>query len=134
MFFITNSLGSSNSILHLIPQGSVLGPLLFLLYINDLNQVIKFCKFHHFADDTNLLYLSNSIEKLNKLVNADLAHLANWLNANKISLSLKETELVIFKSKQKKFEGDLKIKLCGKRLYPTEIVKYLGVKIDTNLS
>ena len=42
--------------------------------------------------------------------------------------------MVIFKSKQKKFEDDLKIKLCGKRLYPTESVKYLGVKIDTNLS
>ena len=42
--------------------------------------------------------------------------------------------MVIFKSKQKKFEGDLKIKLSGKRLYPTESVKYLGVKIDTNLS
>ena len=41
--------------------------------------------------------------------------------------------MVIFKSKQKKLEGDLKIKLCGKRLYPTESVKYLGVKIDTNL-
>ena len=42
--------------------------------------------------------------------------------------------MVIFKSKQKRFEGDLKIELCGKRLYPTESVKYLGVKIDTNLS
>ena len=42
--------------------------------------------------------------------------------------------MVIFESKQHKFEGDLKIKLCGKRLYPTESVKYLGVKIDTNLS
>ena len=42
--------------------------------------------------------------------------------------------MVIFKSKEKKFEGDLKIKLCGKRIYPTESVKYLGLKIDTNLS
>ena len=42
--------------------------------------------------------------------------------------------MVIFKSKQKKLEGDLKIKLCGKRLYPTESVKYLDVKIDTNLT
>ena len=116
-----------------VPQGSVLGPLLFL-HINDLNQAIKFCKVHHFADDTNLLCLSNSIKKLNKLVNADLKHLVNWLNANKISLNVNKTEMVIFKSKQNKFEGDLKIKLCGKRLYPTESVKYLGMKIDTNLS
>ena len=57
-------------------QGSVLGPLLFLLNINDLNQAIKSCKVHPFADDTNLLSLSTSIKKLNKQVNADLSHLA----------------------------------------------------------
>ena len=100
-----------------VPQGSVLVPLLLLLYINDLNQAIKFCKVHHFTDNTNLLCLSNSIKKLNKLVHADLKCLVNWLNTNKISLNVEKTEMVIFKSKQKKFEGDLKIKLCGKRLY-----------------
>ena len=78
--------------------------------------------------------MSTSIKKLNKLVNADLKHLVHWLNANKISVNVKKSKMVIFKSKQKKFEGDLKIKLCDKRLYPTESVKYLGVKIDTNLN
>ena len=69
---------------------------------------------------------------MTKLVNADLNHLVNWLNANKISPNVQKAEMVIFKSKQKEFEGHLKIKLSGKRLCPTENFKYLGVKIDVN--
>ena len=78
---------------------------------------MKFCKVYHFADDTNLFCQSNSVKKLKPLVNADLKHLVNWFNANKISLNVKKTEIIVFKYKQNKFEGDLKIKLCGKRLY-----------------
>ena len=76
-----------------VPQGSLLGPLLVLLYINEPNQAIKLCKAHHFADDTNLLCLSNSIKKLNKLVYADLKHLVNWLNTDKISLNVRKQKL-----------------------------------------
>ena len=117
-----------------LPQGSIAGPLILLLYKTNLNQAIKFSKAHHLADDASLLCLSNSIQKLNKLINADLKHLVNWLNINKSSLNWKLTETKIFKSKEKKFGIDLKMKLCGKRLYPTENVKYQRVKIDANFS
>ena len=63
------------------------------------------CKLHHFADDTNLLLLTNSIEKLNKLINIDLKNLSNWLNSNKTSLNVEKTETIIFKSRRKKYEG-----------------------------
>ena len=69
---------------------------------------------HHFTDDTNLLYLGKSIKKHNKLVNYDLKNLLYWLNANKISLNAKKTELVIFKSKRKQFDGEIKSKLSCK--------------------
>ena len=88
---------------------SVLGPLLFLLHINDLNEEIKLCRVHHFCDGSNLLYLRNSIKNLNKLVNADLKHLVNWLIAKIMSFNLKIAQMVIFKSKQQKFEANLKI-------------------------
>ena len=84
---------------------------------------IKSCKVHLFTDDTDLLCLSNSIKKLNKQVDADLKHLVNWLNANKISLNIKKTEMVIFKSKQKKLEGDLKKKYVVKDYIPLKVFK-----------
>ena len=68
-----SSLAAINCGVH---QGSVLGLLLFLSYLNDLNQAIKYWEVHNFVDDTNLLWLSNSIEKLNKLVNADCMFLS----------------------------------------------------------
>ena len=61
-----------------------------------------------------------------------MKNVTDWLNANKISLNVRKTELVISKHQRKKLDNEVKIKLNRKRLYPTDSVKYLGIRIDRN--
>ena len=63
-----------------------------------------------------------------------MKNLSNWLNANKISLNVKKTETIIFKSRRKKYEGVIKLKLNRQRLHSSNNVKYLGIRIDENLN
>ena len=85
---------------------------------------------HHFVDDTNLLNFSSCVMSINKQVNYDLKNLANWLKANKISLDVGKAELVFFTSPKKQLDCDLKIKLNGKRLCETDLVRYIGIQFD----
>ena len=107
---------------------------LFLIYINDLHAAIKYSEVHHFPDDTNLVNFNSCVKSLNKQVNYDLKNLSNWLKANKISLNVGKTELVLFTSSKKQLDCDLKIKLNGKRLYETDSAKYLGIQIHKRLT
>ena len=116
-----------------MPQGSVLGPLLFLIYINDLCKCVKYSETYHFADDTNMLLSHSSLETLAKRMNFDLKDLSQYLKANKLSLDVTKTELIIFHSNSKKTDPSLKIILDWKRLIQTDIVKYLGVLLDDRL-
>ena len=81
---INESNSNPEKVLYGVPQGSVLGLLLFIIFINDLNISIKSSKVHHFADDINLLLINKSLKQINKPINHDLALLVQWLRSNKI--------------------------------------------------
>ena len=117
-----------------VPQGSVLGPLLFLIYINDLSNAIKYSTVHHFADDTNLLTSSNKLKSIRKQLNLDLRFLCNWLTANKISLNASKTVVILFKHPNKTTNYDLKLKINGQKIILSESVKYLGIDLDKHLN
>ena len=117
-----------------VPQGSVLGPILFLLYINDLRNAILHSRVYSFADDTALFYTNKKIKHIRKKLNKDLKSLLTWLRANKIALNASKTEIILFKSPKRKVNNTMKIKLGKFKLKFTSHVKYLGITLDEKLS
>ena len=85
-----------------VPQGSVLGPLLFLIYVNDIYNASNKLEFFLFADDTNLLYANKNLKSLETVMNNELLKVVDWLTANKLSLNVKKTNYIIFHPYQKR--------------------------------
>ena len=123
-----------------VPQGSVLGPLLFLIYINDIYNSSDKLSFYLFADDKNLLYADKNLKSLEAVVDTELAKIYNWLTANKLSLNLKKSNFVIFHQYQKRINYQVNLKIFDHNtnsffsLECKDYIKYLGVLIDSNLT
>jgi hypothetical protein len=80
-----------------VPQGSILGPLLFLLYINDIENCSNVISFVLYADDTNAFYSNSCLTSLTNIMQKEMNTIMNWLNANKLSMNASKTKLIIFK-------------------------------------
>lgn len=119
-----------------VPQGSNLGPLLFLLYINDLPRATGLLKGILFADDTNLFYTHDSLSVLMGLVNDELEILVEWFKANRLSLNIDKTYYIIFSSRNKNIAPDINnnITIDGKLILRVKNVKFLGIYIDEHLT
>ena len=117
-----------------VPQGSILGPTLFLIYINNLAFVTRILDPILYADDTNLFYESKNLNEEIEVINSELKLVENWCSRNKPTVNMDKTNFIIIKSYQNRFQLNKKLKLFGNDLNETESIKFLGVYIDKNLT
>jgi hypothetical protein len=117
-----------------VPQGSILGPLLFTLYVNDIEYASKLLKFVMFADDTNLLLSDTNLDVLISTMNIELLKVTNWFKINKLSLNIKKTHFMIFHPRQKPITYTVHLTIDGINLERVTYTKFLGVIINENLT
>ena len=118
-----------------IAQGSILGPLLFICYMNDLPDVLKHCNVTIYADDTVLSYASKSISEFQSKINSDLRRICEWMQANKLTLNTKKSKFMVIGWHARLSKIDSIVILANNT--PLEQVSsfpYLGLVINQNLT
>ena len=116
-----------------VPQGSVLGFLLFIIYTNDLPNSMKHSKCILFADDTTVYHSSTNLNELIGLFEEDLVTLTDWFCANKLSLNVNKTNFLVFSPKEKIISNEMTINLGDQIIRRVNNAKFLGIHIDDEL-
>ena len=133
---VGNAISEQKPITCGVPQGSVLGPLLFLLYINDFSFSATNLDFHLFADDSNLFYSHKNLQSLEQNLNCNeqLSMVDKWLCANKLCLNIEKTNFIVFHPAQKKINYSFILKMQEQQIREKQSIKYLGIFIDSHLN
>ena len=132
--------GESSDVLEVeygVPQGSILGPLLFLLHINDLVKAVKNCQVLMYADDTVIYTSSQSITEIERALTNEMENISKWLDNNRLVINLKKgkTEVMLFgTAKRRSMIDGLNIFFGDKRINVTDSYKYLGTYLDQSLN
>lgn len=116
-----------------VPQGSVLGPTLFNMYINDIFDVSKSLKFILFADDTTIFCSSENYDDLVSTLNVEMNRVKHWLDVNKLSLNLNKTKIMLFSSSNSSY-SEIDLIIDGVQIETVNENAFLGVIIDSNIS
>ena len=118
-----------------VPQGSILGPLLFILYVNDITKVSNIFKINLFADDTSLIHTHDNFEYLIKETNEELIRISTWLATNKLVLNINKTNYMIFTSRGKSYNKNVtNIKIDGNNIQQVNKTKFLGIIIEEHIN
>ena len=132
---INNSTSDPKPVTVGVPQGSILGPLLFLLYINDLPRCLTHCKSILYADDTLLYHSARTVADLESKINTDLESVSHWRNNNLLTLNNEKTKFMIFSNKKQSLSNsDVTITVQSKKIQRERSIKYLGITLSEDFS
>ena len=129
---VNGSLSKVCSLGCVVPQGTILGPLLFFIYINDLPNCLSFCQPRMYADDTHITYASTDLHSMQSSLNRDLSNIHKWLLYNKLTLNSTKTEFMLIGSRQKlsTLSESLELSIDNIPIKQVPTTKSLGIQVE----